>query len=124
LTARLYLVVIFIFNKNNKINFKNMTNINNNNLPPIEEIRELKNEIPSFEEFMKTYQADENLNYADLNSGDISEVKGYGPCSSPLCSYSSSFYTKIRLETTSGETKTYFRAAYPFYAVYYGGSSQ
>jgi len=56
-----------------------MTNINNNNLPPIEEIREIKNEVPSYEEFMRTYQADENLNYADLNGGDISEAKGYGP---------------------------------------------
>jgi hypothetical protein len=27
--------------------------VNNNNLPPIEEVRELKNEIPSYEEFMK-----------------------------------------------------------------------
>ena len=37
-----------------------MTNINNNNLiPPTEEIRELKYEIPSYEEFMKTYQPNE-----------------------------------------------------------------
>ena len=55
-----------------------MTNINNN-LPPIEEIREVKNEIPTFAEFMQTYEYDANLNYADLNSWDISEVRGYGP---------------------------------------------
>jgi len=36
----------------------------------------LKNEVPSFEEFMKTYEYDNNLNYADLNSGDISETRG------------------------------------------------
>jgi len=98
--------------------------VNENLTPKTEMVYELKNEIPSYEEFMRTYQDDSNLNYADLSNDDIGIQKGYGPCSSPLCSYSSSFYTKIRLETTSGETKTYFRAAYPFYAVYYGGSSQ
>jgi hypothetical protein len=29
---------------------------------------------------MKTYKGDENLNYDDLNSGSVGEVKGYGPC--------------------------------------------
>ena len=53
--------------------------VNNNNLPLIEEVRELKNEIPSYEEFMKNWKEDENLNYDDLNSGDIGTQKGYGP---------------------------------------------
>ena len=52
---------------------------NNNNIPPVEEIREIKNEIPSFEEFMQSYGYDSNLNYDDLNSGSIGEAKGYGP---------------------------------------------
>lgn len=57
----------------------------NNGIPfevkkPFETVYELKNEVPSFEEFMKTYEADESLNYDDLTFSDISEVKGYGPC--------------------------------------------
>ena len=60
--------------------------VNNNQIPievnkkPFETVYELKNEVPSFEEFMKTYKMDENLNYEDLNSGSVGEVKGYGPC--------------------------------------------
>lgn len=42
-------------------------------------VYELKNEIPSYEKFMRTYQDDSNLNYADLNIGDIETPKGYGP---------------------------------------------
>lgn len=49
------------------------------NKKSVEEVREIENEIPSFEEFMKTYENDGNLNYADLNGGSIGEVKGYGP---------------------------------------------
>ena len=58
---------------------------NNNNLIPkeniakVEEVREIDNEIPSYEEFMKTYENDDNLNYDDLNGGNAGEVKGYGP---------------------------------------------
>lgn len=49
-----------------------------------EEVREIdsKYEIPTFEEFMKNYKSDKNLNYADLNSADIGTQKGYGPGSS------------------------------------------
>jgi hypothetical protein len=47
---------------------------------PTETVYELKDQVPSFEEFMKTYQADENLNYDDLSGGSVSEIKGYGPC--------------------------------------------
>lgn len=56
--------------------------VNENIIPKTETVYELKNEykIPSFEEFMQSYENDGNLNYADLNSGDISEAKGYGPC--------------------------------------------
>jgi len=44
---------------------------------PFETVYELKNETPSFEEFMKTYEG--NVNYDDLSGGDVGEVKGYGP---------------------------------------------
>jgi len=62
--------------------------VNNNGIPievkkPFETVYEIKNEIPSFEEFMKTYESDDNLNYADLRGGSVGEVKGYGPC--PVC---------------------------------------
>jgi hypothetical protein len=59
--------------------------VKNNGIPfevkkPFETVYELKNEIPSFEEFMKTYENDGNLNYDDLSSGDVGDSKGYGPC--------------------------------------------
>jgi len=59
--------------------------VNNNGIPievkkPFETVYEIKNEIPSFEEFMKTYENDANLNYDDLSGGSVGEVKGYGPC--------------------------------------------
>lgn len=63
-----------------------MTGSNNNLIPKenykkVEEIREINNEVPSFEEFMKTYESDGNLNYDDLSYSDISDKgKGYGPC--------------------------------------------
>jgi len=47
---------------------------------PFETVYELKNEVPSYEEFMKTYENDGNLNYDDLNSGSVGEAEGYGPC--------------------------------------------
>jgi len=51
------------------------------NKKPFEIVHEVKNEVPSFEEFMKTYESDENLNYDDLSYSDISDKgKGYGPC--------------------------------------------
>ncbi len=69
--------------------------VNNNGIPaevkkPFETVYELKNEIPTFEEFMKDYKADENLNYDDLNSGGIGINKGYGPCTSDYCTHSRS----------------------------------
>ncbi|CAI2187389.1 7062_t:CDS:2 [Funneliformis geosporum] len=62
---------------------------NENIIPKTETVYELKEEykIPSFEEFLKSYEYDSNLNYTDLNGGDIGETKGYGPCSwnNPNC---------------------------------------
>ena len=59
--------------------------VKNNGIPfeakkPVETVYELKNEIPSFEEFMKTYENDGNLNYDDLSGGSVGEAEGYGPC--------------------------------------------
>jgi len=49
---------------------------------PFETVYEIKNEydVPSFEEFMKTYEVDEKVNYSDLESSDVGSSKGYGPC--------------------------------------------
>jgi len=59
--------------------------VKNNGIPievkkPFETVYELKNEIPSFEEFMENYESDGSLDYDDLSGGSIDEVKGYGPC--------------------------------------------
>ena len=47
---------------------------------PFETVYEIKNdnEIPSYKEFMDSYEG--GTNYDDLNMDDISENKGYGPC--------------------------------------------
>jgi len=52
-----------------------------NQIPKTETVCELKDkyETPSFEEFLKTYESDDNLNYDDLSGGDISSAKCYGP---------------------------------------------
>lgn len=71
--------------------------VNENIIPQTETVYELKNEVPSFEEFMKTYQADENLNYDDLSISDINEEKGYGPCKNTLCGCSCSSNTCVCL---------------------------
>jgi len=47
-----------------------------NQIPKTEMVYELKNEVPSFEEFMKTYEIDKKVNYDDLNGGDIGSSKG------------------------------------------------
>src|SRR5688572_29033852 len=72
---------------------------------PFETVYELKNEMqsivgdqtPSFDDFMKNYEYDDNLNYDDLSSGGIGEAKGHGPCEYYNCPYSSNcrFYLKI-----------------------------
>lgn len=70
--------------------------VNNNQIPievnkkPFGTVYELKNEIPSYEEFMKNYQSDGNLNYDDLSGGSVGELKGYGPCTSSYCTHSRS----------------------------------
>lgn len=59
--------------------------VNNNNLIPkenykkVEEVREIKNEIPSYEEFMDTYKYDENITNSYQLENQAQE-KGYGPC--------------------------------------------
>lgn len=48
------------------------------------EVYELKKDeyqVPTFEEFMKTYERDEEVNYADLEHSDIGDSKICGPCS-------------------------------------------
>lgn len=50
------------------------------NKKPFETVQEIKNKVPSFEEFMKTYENDGSLNYDDLSGGSVGEAKGYGPC--------------------------------------------
>lgn len=64
--------------------------VDNNKIPvevkkPTETVYELKDEykIPTFEEFMKTYEG--SVNYADLSGSSVGEAKGYGPCSSSSC---------------------------------------
>ena len=57
---------------------------------PVETVYEIKSEdykVPSFEEFMKSYESDGKVNYDDLSGGSVGEVKGYGPCSysNPKC---------------------------------------
>jgi len=59
--------------------------VNENLIPKTEEIREIKNEIPSYEEFMKTYQSDkavvDGFN-SEINSyNDLGVEKIYGPSS-------------------------------------------
>jgi hypothetical protein len=44
-----------------------------------EEVREIKSEIPTYEEFLKNCNQ-EQVNYEDLTHEDISSNKGYGPC--------------------------------------------
>jgi DNA-directed RNA polymerase subunit RPC12/RpoP len=53
--------------------------VNNKPFETVQEVGE-KYGIPSYEEFMKNYESDDSLNYADLSDGDIGEVKGHGPC--------------------------------------------
>jgi len=59
---------------------KNNIYLPKENLAKTEIVQELKDEykVPSYEEFMKTYEGG-NVNYDDLNDGGIDEAKGYGP---------------------------------------------
>ncbi|CAI2190051.1 4881_t:CDS:2 [Funneliformis geosporum] len=51
------------------------------NKKPVEMVYEIKDEykVPSYEEFMKTYESDGNLDYADLSGGSVGTPNGYGP---------------------------------------------
>ena len=53
------------------------------NIPKIEEVREIENEIPSYEEFLKNYKADQEVSGSYENEiesySDISSPKIYGP---------------------------------------------
>jgi len=49
------------------------------NLAKTEEIREIKNEIPTYEEFVKSYEK-EQVNYDDLVNEDLGTIKDYDPC--------------------------------------------
>jgi len=51
----------------------------------IEEVREIENEIPTYEEFLKSYEQSGEANYDDLNHNDIKVSKGYGSCSRSDC---------------------------------------
>ena len=59
---------------------------------PVEMAYEIKGDeykVPSYEEFMKSYEGDSKVNYDDLSGGGVGEVKGYGPCehSNPDCTH-------------------------------------
>src|SRR5437763_14206198 len=64
------------------------------NRKPFATVYELRDEVPSFEEFMKTYEG--GTNYDDLESNDISETKGYGPCNCNNSSKCKCNYTKYK----------------------------
>jgi hypothetical protein len=81
--------------------------VNNNGIPKIETVYEIKNEIPSYEEFMKTYETDGNLNYDDLVSGDIGTQEGYGPCSPSYCSNCSCSRSDCNCRSGEGWTEMY-----------------
>jgi len=75
------------------------------NKRPVETVCELKDQVPSYEEFMKDYKVDENLNYSDLSGGGLGEVGGYGPCSygNPNCEcYVGSGFISLHLACPAG----------------------
>jgi hypothetical protein len=49
------------------------------NISKIEEVREIENQIPTYEEFLKNSNQ-EQVNYTDLTHEDLNSIKGYGPC--------------------------------------------
>lgn len=85
----------------------------NNKIPaevkkPFETVYEMKYETPSFEEFAKDYESG-NLNYDDLNSGDVGSSKGYGPCSysnKDCTCYVSSGYAPLYMSCPSCSNNT------------------
>jgi hypothetical protein len=73
------------YKKNKTNNFKNM--VKENLIPKTETVYEIKSEIPSYEEFLKTYEKDGKVTESyehEINAyGDLG--KGYGPCSDYRC---------------------------------------
>jgi len=65
-----------------------------NQIPKTETVYELKNEVPSYEEFISNYEVDEKIidSYQSefRNYGSLGEVKGCGPCTSSNCIHSRS----------------------------------
>jgi len=63
-----------------------------NNIPKIFEVREVENQIPSYEEFLKGYRLEQAVVESYENEiasyRDIRVSKGFGPCSwnNPRCS--------------------------------------
>jgi len=52
--------------------------VNENLIPKFEEIREIKNEIPTYEEFLRNYEYDENITNS-YHLENQAQEKGYGP---------------------------------------------
>jgi hypothetical protein len=51
------------------------------NYKKVEEVREIENQIPTYDEFLENYEKEIPVNYDDLNHIDIGSNKGFGPCS-------------------------------------------
>ena len=74
------------------------------NKKPFETVQELKNEIPSLEEFMKTYESDEGIidsynsevdSYKDIRVGKISGPMPYGDETALMIVKSASIMSKL-----------------------------
>lgn len=91
--------------------------VNENLIPKTETVYELKNETPSFEEFMKTYESDKGVDdsycYEIDSYGDIRVIRPYGP---GFWSWAS----KVAITTTAGIVLG--PAAIPVGAAVWGGS--
>lgn len=87
---------------------ENLKPIIENKKVQVEEVREIKNEIPTYEEFMKTYKVDNQVNASFENEitsyGDLGIEKGYGPCSS-CASNNNTFRLTIILRNFLGSWK-------------------
>lgn len=78
------------------------------NYKKVEEIREVENQIPSYEEFLNNYNQGQ-VNYDDLIHQDISSNKGYGPCSwnNPDCKcYLSQGFVLLRTSCPTGNCRS------------------
>jgi hypothetical protein len=81
------------------------------NKKPFETVAEIKNETPSFEEFMKTYEVDERVNESYQNEissySNIGERKVSGPMYS-VSSDSTAFSIKYRFNHSGNNRKNYY----------------